>query len=63
MVYRVQLFPQTMAKLKSLMTESGVNYTEKVFESKAGISSLGENLFVSFGCLQVNGPWWSKLLA
>ena len=40
-------FFQTMTRLKLLLEDGGVEYTEKIFSTSAGIAGLGPNPFVS----------------
>ena len=39
--------PQTMDRLKILLTEEGINFTDATFNTEDGIRGLGEQPFVS----------------
>ena len=41
------LFTQTMNSLKALLDKTDVEYTERLFNTSAGIAGLGPNPFVS----------------
>ena len=41
------MYPQTMDRLKILLTEEGINFTDTKFDTEDGIRGLGEQPFVS----------------
>ena len=41
------MYPQTMDRLKILLTEEGINFTDATFNTEDGIRGLGEQPFVS----------------
>lgn len=47
-----------MTPLKALLDEAGVEYSEKLFNTSAGIAGLGPNPFVSSSCMcGYNSEW------
>ncbi len=47
----VCLFQQTMDRLKRLLDDIGVTYSEMSFASEKGVAGLGANPFVSYRCI------------